>query len=445
MVTPFGTYEWCVMPFGVKNAPHFFTIFMQQTFADMPFVIIYMDDLIIGSKTWEQHLAHVQATLTRLEEAGIKIKLGKCQFGAPKVKFLGYIVDQGFLKPDDTKIKAIQNWKEPKTCTDVRAFVGLVKFLCRHIRNAAIITTELDNCAKDTKKPLVWGPRERACFERVKRAVENLPALLIPDPNKPYDVHTDASKVGIGAMLMQEGQLVAFFSRKLKENERNYEQYEREFLAVYEALLHWRIYLLGNSIRIHTDNQALTYIMKQKERKQRHMKWISFLNEFGNITMHHVEGKNNEGPDALSRVDLPDTVEPDTIVMAVCAEENTKKAVIEVNAIQIVEITLQPKWRQKMLDSTKSDKQLQKARKKHPKNFRTAENGFVYYSEHGTQETERLYIPEDYEIITQILVEAHNTPTSAHRGARQTDLRLKIDFFWPGMFRDVEEYRRGWI
>jgi hypothetical protein len=263
-----GLYEWLVMPFGLTNAPSTFMRLMNEVLKHYigNFVVVYLDDILVYSKSKEEHLKHLEIVLRRLQEEKLAINLEKCEFMKEELVYLGFVVSQGNLKMDDDKVKAILTWPTPKTGTAVKSFHGLAQFYRKFIRNfSGICAPMLDTIKGGVKTKFVWTDRANEGFERLKKEVATKPVLVLPSFEKLFTVECDASNIVVGAVLSQEGRPVAFFSERLNEEKSRYSSYDLELYALVQALRKWRHYLLPKEFVVYTDNQALSFINTQEK------------------------------------------------------------------------------------------------------------------------------------------------------------------------------------
>ena len=257
-----GLYEWMVVPFGLSNAPSTFMRFMNHILKPCigNFVVVYFDDILIYSKNSMEHLEHLRQLFSILREQRLFFNLKKCDFYADRIIFLGYVVTKDGIEMDRSKIEAITNWPTPSSIHDVRSFHGLVSFYKRFIRGFSSIMAPITECLKGDK--FKWTSVAEESFELIKKKVTEAPCLVLPDFNKVFEVECDASQVGIGAVLSQEGRPIAFFSEKLNEAKRKYSTYDK-FYAIYRALFHWCQYLLYKPFVLFSDHKALKFINHQ--------------------------------------------------------------------------------------------------------------------------------------------------------------------------------------
>uniref|UniRef100_A0A2N9EGL5 RNA-directed DNA polymerase n=1 Tax=Fagus sylvatica TaxID=28930 RepID=A0A2N9EGL5_FAGSY len=295
-----GLYEWMVMPFGLSNAPSTFMRLMNHVFKPFIglFVVVYFDDILVYSKSQQDHMEHLYQVFQTLRKQKLYVNLKKCHFLTDSLVFLGYVVSAEGIKMDPSKIEAIISWPVPKSLHDIRSFHGLASFYRRFIRSFSSIIAPITECLKGGK--FQWNEEAQKSFELIKKKVTEAPVLVLPDFSKLFEVDCDASGVGIGAVLSQEGKPIAFFSEKLNESRRKYSTYDKEFYAIIRALDHWSHYLLPNEFLLHSDHEALKYLNSQQKLNSRHASWVEFLQPYS-FSIKHKSGKLNQVADALSR------------------------------------------------------------------------------------------------------------------------------------------------
>jgi len=311
--TPFGHYQFRVLPFGLTNAPATFQAVMNKLFsqnkynadgAENPmhilseFVLVFINDILIFSKTAEEHKKHIDIVLQLLREHKILIKPSKCVWGQTELPYLGHIVGQDGIKPDPKKIQAVVDWPRLTTVREVQQFLGLTNFFKRYVQGYSQLTAPLTDLTRKNV-PFIWEDRCAEAFAGLKQALTTAPVLVLPDPKLPYELITDSCGFGIGAVLMQEGRPVAFYSRKMTKAEMNYVNHEQELLAVIASLKVFRCYLLGDHLTLVTDNMPNTYLDTQPTLSRRQARWSEYLQRY-NFTWVHRPGKQNVA-DPLSR------------------------------------------------------------------------------------------------------------------------------------------------
>ena len=283
--SPFGLYQYKVLPFGLSNAPSIFQAAMNRIFGDYmgKFMVVYLDDILIFSRSKEEHYEHVRLVLERLREHQLYAKLSKCEFLREEVPFLGFIVSAEGIKVDPRKTAAITQWATPTEDKDplsnLRSFLGLTNYFRRFVMAYAKMISPLTDLLKKDA-PFVWGPDQEQAFLRIKEALTNPPVLALPDFSKPFEIWCDASGIGIGAVMLQEGRPITFESRKLNSAEKNYHVTEQELLAVVHALKVWRCYLEGVVFTVVTDHKPNTFFSTQPILSRRQVGWSQYLQQF---------------------------------------------------------------------------------------------------------------------------------------------------------------------
>ncbi|KAL3534954.1 hypothetical protein ACH5RR_003415 [Cinchona calisaya] len=249
-VTRYGAYEFLVMPFGLTNASATFCTLMNKVLREFldKFVVVYLDDIVIYSRTLEEHIQYLRKVFRVLKENQLFVKKEKCAFAEQEVPFLGHIVGEGQIRIDVSKIQAIVEWKPPTKVTELRSFLGLTNYYRKFVRSYSNITTPLTELLKKGKA-WEWDEECQGAFEKLKEAMTQEPVLALPDFSKTFEVETDASDFAIGGVLMQEGHPVAYESRKLSEAERRYTVQEKEMTAVVHCLRTWRHIYWGPILR----------------------------------------------------------------------------------------------------------------------------------------------------------------------------------------------------
>ena len=306
-VTPQGTYRFEVMPYGLKNAPATFQRLMNQLVADIDNCAVYIDDLIVFSDTWEDHLVHLEKVLVRLSEASLVLNLKKCEFVKAHVQYLGYIVGQGKVCPPLSKVEAIAKVPRPENRRGLQRFLGMIGYYRRFVTNFSDVTAPLTELLKKGRR-FQWTPECEHAFQSIKDLLTNRPILHSPDFKRPFKLATDASNLGAGAVLLQSDHNdvdhpISYFSRKFNSAQQNYSVVEKELLAIILALQFFSAYLppSGPVITIYTDHHPLKFLDKFKNKNQRLTRWSLLLQEY-NLDVQHVKGVHNVLADGLSRV-----------------------------------------------------------------------------------------------------------------------------------------------
>ena len=256
--TKHGLYEWLVMPFGLTNAPSTFMRLMNHVLRSFigKFVVVYFDDILVYSKNLNEHLEHLQLIFEVLRKEKLYANIKKCTFCIDKLVFLGFVVSAKGIEVDEEKVRAIQEWPTPRSVGQVRSFHGLAGFYRRFVRDFSTIAAPLTEVIKKSVG-FKWGEEQEKAFQTLKQRLTNPPLLALPNFAKAFEIECDASGVGIGAVLTQEGRPIAYFSEKLSGAALNYPTYDKEMYALVLALETWQHYLLSKEFIIHTDHQSL--------------------------------------------------------------------------------------------------------------------------------------------------------------------------------------------
>ncbi|XP_075775938.1 uncharacterized protein LOC142826874 [Pelodiscus sinensis] len=293
--TPFGLFQFVTMPFGLHGAAATFQRLMDEILEDhRDYATAYIDDIVVFSRTWEEHLQQLGAVLRTLQRAGLTANPKKCQFGKREVSYLGYTVGRGRLKPLLDKVCAIRDYPRPHTKRQVRQFLGLAGYYRRFIKHFASLAAPLTDLTKKEKpQRVVWTPQGVRAFEALRQCLVSGPVLRSPDFEKPFLLQTDASEVGLGAVLAQEEEgaeyPVAYLSRKLFPRERNYAVIEKEALAIKWAIDSLRYFLTGNTFTLVTDHAPLRWMQSMKDNNARIMRWYLSLQPFRFDIKHRPE------------------------------------------------------------------------------------------------------------------------------------------------------------
>jgi hypothetical protein len=299
--TRYGLYKYLVMSFGLTNAPAHFMYLMNFVFMselDM-FVVVFIDDILIYSKSEEEHAQHLRVILQRLRDHQLYAKFSKCAFWLREVLFLGHVISAEGIAVDPSKVQEVLEWKSPKSITQIRSFLRLAGYYRRFIPNFSKIAKPMTQLLeKETK--FKWSPQCEKAFLTLKKLLTTAPVLAQPDIEKPFDVYCDASDTSIVGVLMQDGRVIAYASRQLRHHEEHYPTHDLELLAVVHALKVWRHYLLDNLVHIYTDHKSLKYLFTQPDLNMRQRRWLELIKDY-EFEVHYHPDKANVVVDALSR------------------------------------------------------------------------------------------------------------------------------------------------
>lgn len=408
--TPDGLYEWLVMPFGLSNAPSTFMRVMTEVLKPFLglFVVVYFDGILIYSQTKREHLEHLQQVMRVLHHVKLYVNLKKCSFLCDRVVFLGFIISSEGLHPDPEKITTIMEWPVPQSVGEVRSFHGLASSYRRFIKNFSTIMHPITECIKTEK--FTWTNSAQRAFEKIKTFMTEAPILALPNFEKLFTVECDASQMGIGAVLSQEGRPIEFFSEKLDEAKRRYSTYDLEFYALVRAIHHWEHYLAYQEFVIYSDHQALKHLNSQKKLNQRHGKWSSYLQNF-TFVLKYKSGECNKVADALSRRTLLLTM-MNTQVTGFDELKNQYK--------------FDPYFSSIFTDLQESAADKLTAFRMH--------DGYLF-------KRNQLCIPGG-SLREQLIRELHGNGLGGHFGRDKTMAMVANRYYWPKMYKDVDRLVR---
>lgn len=416
--TRYGAFEFMVMPFGLTNAPATFCTLMNGIFRQFldKFVVIYLDDIVVYSKTLSEHTQHVRTVLQTLRDNQLYVKPEKCAFGQTEINFLGHVIGGGHIRMDTSKVRAISDWQAPTTTTGLRSFLGLVNYYRKFIKGYSHMAAPLTDLLKKDNK-WEWNSQCQTTFENLKRVVTTQPVLVLPDITQPFEVQTDASDFALGGVLLQNSHPVAFESRKLNKAERNYSASEKELLAIIHCLRVWRHYLLGSHVTVRTDNTPSSHFLTQKALTPKQARWQEYLGEY-NVTLEYNPGTVNNVADALSRK---------AELAAIQTDHHQSTSRINSDFLHKIKAGLQTDPQAAQLYTL--------AKQGNSRKF-CVENDMLYKS--GT----RLYVPNTDELRRGLIKECHDTLWAGHPGWQRTMALLERGYYWPKMRGDVKDYVR---
>ncbi|KAA0042009.1 Transposon Ty3-I Gag-Pol polyprotein [Cucumis melo var. makuwa] len=294
-----GHYEFLVMSFGLTNAPATFQTLMNTIFKpyQRKFVLVFFDDILVYSKNEKKHVNHLEKVLSTLRDHALYVNRKNCSFARLKIEYLGHIISGG-VEVDLEKVRSIADWPVPTNVREVRGFLGLSGYYRRFVQNYGSIAAPLTQLLK--KGGFVWNKEAEEAFEKLKRTMSSLPVLALPNFDQPFEIETDASGVGVGAVLTQLNRPIAFYSRTLSMRDKAKLVYERELIVVVLAVQHWRPYLLGTRFIVKTDQKSLKFLLEQRAIQPQYQKWVAKLLEYS-FKVVYKPGLENRAADALSR------------------------------------------------------------------------------------------------------------------------------------------------
>ncbi len=415
--TRYGLYHFLVLPFGLTNAPATFQFMMNNVLRPYlnKFVLVYLDDILIYSKTPEDHLKHIQLVLDILRKHKLFAKLSKCAFGTTNVDFLGHVVSSEGIKVDPNKIAVIKDWPRPKTQKDVRSFLGLAGYFRGFVKDFASVARPLTELTSKTVQ-WKWTQVQQKAFDSLKHALVTAPVLTTPDFTKPFIVYTDASDKAVGAVLLQDQgdgpQPIAFHSRKLMPAEVNYHPGEQELLAIVDALTTWRCYLQGSKFTVNSDHLNLRYLATKTSLTKRQARWLEFLQTF-DMNIQYKEGPKNIA-DPLTRSAVPEISNFVAITRATIDIEDTLK--------------------QRVLDAYLEDSNYQDT--KFLQRLHQDPITALWYCDN------RLAIPRDTanKLRADIISELHDNADAGHLGRDKTLQAVRRRYWWPKLGNSIKAY-----
>ncbi|GJY39717.1 putative nucleotidyltransferase, ribonuclease H [Tanacetum coccineum] len=433
--TRYGHYEFLVMPFGLTNAPAVFMDLMNRIFHEFldKFVIVFIDDILVFSKSKEEHEDHLRTVLQILRQEKLYAKFSKCEFWLSRVAFLGHIVSSEGITMDPAKVEAITKWPRPTSVTEVRSFLGLAGYYRRFVDGFSRLALPLTKLMRKGEK-FVWNDEREKSFEELKQRLVSAPILTLPSGSGGFQIYSDASKKGLGCVLMQHGKVIAYASRQLKPYEVNYPTHDLELAAVVFALKIWRHYLYGESCDIFTDHKSLKYIFTQRELNMRQRRWLELLKDYDTNIQYHP-GKANVVADALSR--------KSGMIAGIKVEEEIIRDLERLDIELCVRgqngfwasLRVEPNLISQIKAAQKDDGEIWAIIQNLDKQteFHVDSDGILWQ---GT----KLCVPEDPALREVLMTEAHSSPFSIHPGSTKMYHDLKQHFWWSGMKRDVATF-----
>ncbi|KAG8503496.1 hypothetical protein CXB51_001481 [Gossypium anomalum] len=387
--TRYGHYEFLVMPFGLTNAIAAFMDLMNRVFQPFldRFIVVFIDDILVYSET-KQNMMSTSALCCK-------------------------------IKVDPRKIRAILEWKPPRSVSEIQSFLGLVGYYRRFVEGFSMMAVPLTKLIRKGV-PFVWTERQQEAFEKLKKVLTEAPVLIQLESGKDFTMYSDVSHVGLGCVLMQEGKVVAYASRQLKPHEGNYPTHDLELAAVIFALKIWRHYLYGEKCVIYTDHKSLKYLLTQKELNLRQRRWIELLKDY-DCSIEYHPGKTNVVADALSRRAVSD-------LRAMFAH----LSLYDVGSL-LAELQVRPTWVDQIKEKQLRDESLvarfQQVKEGETSEFGLNSKGILCFRG-------RICISKDSDLRQSILKEAHGGLCAMHPGGNKLYHDLCELYWWPGLKRE---------
>ncbi|GBG61704.1 hypothetical protein CBR_g23219 [Chara braunii] len=411
--------DWQIPKVELPNSQGTFQTEMHRIFRPYvdKFMVVYLDDILVFSKTAREHAEHLALVLQSLRDSQYKINREKSSFGVPSVIYLGHVISGDGLAPEAAKIAAIQEWPHPQTVRDVRSFMGLASYYRKFVRNFSAVAAPLTNLTKkDT--PFLWSLHCQLAFTRLKKALTRAPVLKLPDPTLPFILTTNASRYGIGAVLQQDDgnglRPVEFMSKKIKTQKLQDSTYEKELYALVCALKHYKHFLMGRHFKIFSDHSTLEWMKSQGELNDKLARYIQFIDMF-DFELKHKKGCYNKVADALSR-------KPDSFALISSTYSFGEETRQTIARLLPQDETFGPIVRNLQADPNSEPGYA-------------LSSGLMYTYSRGE---ERLCIPKDPRLRTLLMLECHDA--RGHFGFLKSYAALSQRFFWKKMQSDMLRY-----
>lgn len=424
---PWNLFQYKRVPMGLAVGAQTLTRLLDSVFHDLKFKCIfnYLDDLLVYSEDFESHIAHVEEVLRRLRHAGLTVNPEKVQFCHEQISFLGHLVSNKGISIDPARTQGIRDFPPPKDGKGVARFVGMVNFYRRFIPNAAELCAPLNNLRRKGVK-FVWGPEQETAFRRLKEAIMSPPVLRMPDFNKQFVLQTDASSVAVAAVLSQEvdgyRQPVGFASRTLTDCEKKSSIYELECLAVVFGVDKFRRFLEHSEFLLETDNQALSWLLAHPRQLGKIGRWVIKISAL-KFKVQHVRGTQNIVADTLSRMYSNHVDEGDTEPVNCCLN-------ILLNFPPAFDNILSHQMKDPELGPIVTELQ---AGGNHPPYFLS--KGVLTCRAQRGDRSPKIVLPSD--LIPMVFSFYHSSPVGGHLGILKTIAKIRQNFIWKGMDRDI--------
>ena len=442
--TASGLYEFCVLPFGLCNAPSTFQRLMHQVLhgLDWNICLIYLDDIIIFSRTFEEHLSRLRLVLDRLRAAKLTLNPSKCFFGQQSVLFLGHLISQNGVQPNPAKTQVVRDFPRPHNVKDIRAFIGLASYYRRFVKDFSSIAAPLTRLTRKST-PFQWDEACETAFKRLKDALTTPPILAYPNLAQPFHLYVDASATGLGYILGQNinGQdvVIAYGGRQLNKAECNYSTTEREALAVVEGIKKYQVYLHGQKFYVHTDHHALQWLMGIKDPTGKLARWALQLQHY-DFEIIHRPGKSNGNADAISRVPYSN--------LHITAINTPGVQFDTVHDLQRRDPDLQNLITYLESNQLPHDNRVARTLLLHIDDFYLDDDGILCHLWYpGKRRAGHLFsqlvVPSS--LRHEILTNVHDDATGGHLGIHKTYEKLRRKYYWFGMFKDVEHWCKSCV
>ena len=430
-ITPEGLYQFKVLAFGLTNAPATFQRYMQSVLADIlyKFVVVYLDDIVIFSNSIEDHLKHIKIVFDRIREHNLKLQIEKCKFLCNEIHYLGHIINETEVRPDQEKTEAIREFPVPKKVKDVQSFLGLVGYYREFVEKFAFIANPLTNLLRKKVK-FDWNDECQGAFDTLKNRLITAPILSQFREDCEIEIFTDSCYYGMGCILGQiqnERHVVISYNSKLFNSaQTNYTVTEKECLAIVFAVKKYRHYIFGKHFTIYSDHNPLQYLMKVKNPNGRLTRWSLLLMDY-DFDIVYKAGNKHQNADTLSRYPF----EPH-------GGDFEEFPVLLGETVDMVGEQAQDEWCQKIIEALKTGSKSKKYKRY------VIEKNVLYRRTFDDNRTPRLLVCLPKKLRRPVLEELHDSATSgAHLGVLKTYVKVKSRFYWEKQEKSIRAYIRN--
>jgi len=452
--TRYGQYKCKVLPFGLTNGPATYQRYMHDVLFEYldDFCTAYLDDIIIYSEDIAEHEIHVRKVLTKLRDAGLQVDIKKCEFSVTRTKYLGFIISTDGIEVDPEKVSAIKTWQYPKTVKGVQAFLGFCNFYRRFIAGYGAIAKPLNQCTR-RDQIFDFDDKCKAAFKQLQTALTSAPVLVHYRPDRESMLETDASDGTVAGVLSQKQpdglwRPVAYFSKTMIPAECNYTIHDKEMLAIIRAFEEWRAELEGlvEPLKVYSDHKALEYFMTKKHLTARQARWAELLSQYHFKIQYHSAAKNQKA-DALTRreddVRQQDALKKEHRDQVMLPAENLSpriqeelaKADLVVAPVEPPQETESLLLTDRILQANRDSPSLQELREQ-----ASRESGVYSLKDGLLLANGRIVVPDQDDLRTLIVKEAHAQRATAHPGRKKTARILRDRYYWKGITGFIEQY-----
>ena len=439
--TWYGHFEFTVMPFGLTNAPAAFMCLMNKVFQPYldQFVVVFVDDILIYSQSEVEHEDHLRIVLQLLRDHPLYSKFSKCEFWLVEVGLMGHVVLASSVSLDPGKVEAVISWERSKSVFEIRSFLGLARYYRRFIEDFSRLAALMTRLTRKEVK-FVWDNSCELAFQEFKRTFTATPILIVLKKGQRYTVYSDASKDGLGCVLMQSEKVVAYGSWQLKNQEQNYPTHDMELDAAVFALKIWHHYLYGERFKVFSDHKTLKYIFTQRDLNMRQRRWMEFLEDY-DFTLHYHPGKANVVADALTR-------KSHGVLASIASREWRMLETMGQFRLQYDEkaqgtlgsMMATPSLLSRVIESQLQDAELVSIRDRVQSG--TGDEGWAIHTDGSLWCRGRVVVPQSTDLRKEILKEFHCSRFAVHPGGTKMYHVLRRQYYWSGMKRHVGDFFR---